>query len=327
MKAVTQTTYGTAEVLAVDDLELPTPGAGEVLVRIEYAGVNAADRHLMTGRPYVMRVMGMGRKGPKQATRGLDATGTIVAVGTSVIALAPGDRVFGVVRGSFAEYAIARADKLSHLPVGVDPRLAAVTPIAGLTALQALRAGRLVAGQRVLVIGAGGGVGMFSVQLAKALGARVTGVCSTGKVAMVTKLGADTVIDYTSEKLSGTYDLIVDTAGGRPLSELRPLLTRKGVLAIVGSEEGGAVFSGLGTMLAGVLTSPFISQRVIGVVADETAADLEVLATHLAAGALTPVIEREYSLEDAPEAMRRFDAGHASGKLLIRIELSEPPSH
>ena len=162
MKAITQTTYGTAEVLTIDDLELPTPSAGEVLVRIEYAGVNAADWHLMTGRPFVMRVMGMGRTGPKQATRGLDATGTIVSVGTGVTTFAAGDRVFGVVRGSFAEYAIARADKLSHLPVGVDPRLAAVTPIAGITALQALRAGRLAKGQRVLVIGAGGGVGMLA---------------------------------------------------------------------------------------------------------------------------------------------------------------------
>ena len=143
---------------------------------------------------------------------------------------------------------------------------------------------------------------------------------------MVRKLGADAVVDYTSEKLSGTYDLIVDTAGGRPLSELRPLLTRKGTLSIVGSEEGSAVFSGLGTMMAGVLRSPFISQRVVGVIADESAADLEVLATHLASGALTPVIEREYSLDEAPEAMRRFDAGHAAGKLIIRVEPSAQPS-
>jgi NADPH:quinone reductase-like Zn-dependent oxidoreductase len=262
-------------------------------------------------------------RAPKNQVPGLDVAGTVMAVGADVTRFAVGDEVFGVSRGSFAEFARAREDKLAHKPENLTFDQAAVVAISGLTALQGLRdVGRLEAGQRVLIVGASGGVGTFAVQIAKAFGAEVTGVCSTSKVDLVRSIGADRVIDYTQDDFSsahGRYDLILDIGGNSSISRLRRALTPTGTLVIVGGENGGRWTGGFGRQLRAVALSPFVRQRLVMKTPKEHYVDLDRLAQLIQAGKVRPVIDTTYPLRQAPDAMRHLQAGHARGKLVITV--------
>jgi NADPH:quinone reductase-like Zn-dependent oxidoreductase len=324
MKAIVQDRYGTADVLDLREIDRPVPTDDQVLVRVEAAGVDAGVWHLMTGRPYLVRVMGYGLRTPKIGVRGRDVAGRVEAVGDNVTQVQPGAEVFGIGEGSFAEYVCARADKLAPKPANLTFAQAAAVPISGLTALQALRdAGKLEPGQQVLIIGAAGGVGSFAVQLAKAFGAAVTGVCSTTKTDLVRSLGAEQVIDYTREDFADgarRWDLIVDTAGRRSLSQLRRALTPRGTLVIVGGEGGGRWLGGFDRQIVRApLLSAVVRQRLRPLVSKERRADLVVLKELIEAGNLTPLIDRTYPLHEAPEAIRYWGQGHARGKVVVIV--------
>ncbi|MBB1245489.1 NAD(P)-dependent alcohol dehydrogenase [Streptomyces durbertensis] len=329
MKAITQSRYGSAEVLEYTEVERPTPKDGEVLVRVRAAGVDRAVWHLMTGLPYVVRPA-IGLRAPRERVPGRDVAGVVEAVGAGVTRFKEGDEVFGVGVGTYAEYARAREDKLVRKPAGVGFEIAAVTPFGGLTALQAIRdlggigAGE-GAGRRVLVIGAGGGVGTAAVQLAAAYGAHVTGVCSAGKADLVRSLGAAEIIDHTRRDVDTSghgprYDLVLDIAGNRPLGRLRRLLTPRGTLVIVGGEDGGRWFGGLGRTFLAPVRSLFTRQRLAMMVASENQRDLAVLADLLADGTLRPPVEETLPLTDAAEAMRRLESGRVRGKLVLVVD-------
>jgi NADPH:quinone reductase-like Zn-dependent oxidoreductase len=323
MKAIMQDGYGSADVLELRDIEAPAVGEDEVLVRVHAAGCGPDVWHLMTGLPYFARLM-VGFRRPKVAVRGRDVAGRVEAVGAKVTGFRPGEEVMGVVEGSFAELAIARPDRLVRKPARLSFEEAAAVPISGLTALQAIRdRGEVRPGQRVLVIGAGGGVGTLTVQIAKAFGAEVTGVCSASKGDLVRSVGADEVIDYTREDFAdGTrrWDLIVDTAGRRPLSVLRRALSPRGTLAIVGGDGGGRWNGGF---FRQILRAPLVSlvtrQRLRPVTSKERRDDLQVLAEMIEAGTVTPVVGRTYPLVDAPEAVRELERGHARGKIVVTV--------
>ena len=322
MHAIVQDSYGSAEVLRSARITRPEIADHEVLLRVHAAGLDRGTWHLMTGTPYLMRVIGFGFRRPKNPVPGVDVAGTVVAVGSAVTRFAVGDEVFGMSRGSFAEYAAAREDKLAHKPANASFEQAAAVGISGGTALQALTAGRVQAGQRVLIIGASGGVGSFAVQLAKASGAEVTGVCSTNKLDLVTSLGADRVVDYTREDFAADshhYDLIVDIAGNSPLSRLRRALTPTGTAVIVGGENKGNLTGGIDRQLRALILTRFVGQRLTGLASKERASDLEILADHLAAGTVTPSIDRTYPLDQVPTAMRYLEAGKVKGKIAITI--------
>jgi NADPH:quinone reductase-like Zn-dependent oxidoreductase len=324
MKAVVQGTYGSPDVLELRDIDRPVVGDGDVLVRVHAAGVDPGVWHLMTGRPYLVRVMGYGLRTPKVGIRGRDVAGRVEAVGTNVTQVQPGEEVFGIAEGSFAEYVSARVDKLAPKPANLTFEQAAAVPISALTALQALRdTGKVQPGQTVLIIGAAGGVGSFAVQLAKAFGAKVTGVCSTTKVDLVRSIGADEVIDYTREDFADGarhWDLIVDTAGRRSLSQLRRALTPWGTLVIVGGEGGGRWLGGFDRqILRAPIRSAFVRQRLRPLISKERSDDLVVLKEFIEVGKVTPVIDRTYSLSEVPEAIRYLEAGHARGKIVIRV--------
>jgi len=322
MRAIVQDRYGPADVLRPARIGRPVITDHEVLIRVHAASLDRGTRHLMTGTPYLMRVMGFGFRRPKNRVPGLDVAGTVAAVGPAVTRFAVGDEVFGVSRGSFAEYAAAREDKLAHKPANATFEQAAVVGISGGTALQALTAGRVQPGQRVLIIGASGGVGSYAVQLAKAAGAEVTGVASTGKLDLVTRLGADRVIDYTRDDFADGvhhYDLIIDIGGNSPLSRLRRALAPTGTAVIVGGESKGDLTGGIDRQLRALLLTPFIGQRLTGLAAKERASDLEILADHITAGTVTPSIDRTYQLDRMPEAMRHLEAGSVRGKIAITV--------
>lgn len=323
MTAIVQDTYGTADVLRLTEIDRPDIGAGEVLVQVRAAGLDRGTWHLMAGKPYLMRIIGFGFRRPKNRVPGLDVAGTVVAVGADVTRFQAGDEVFGISRGSFAEYAAAREDKLSHKPADLSFEQAAVIPISASTALQAVRdTGRVEAGQNVLVIGASGGVGTYAVQLAKAFGAHVTGVCSTAKIDLVRSLGADDVIDYTREDFADDtrrYDLILDIGGNSRLSRLRRALTPTGTLVIVGGEEGGDLTGGFNRQLRAAARSLFSRQRLTMLVNKEHHSYLEALQPLLDAGQVTPAVDRTYPLAAAPDAMRRLEAGQARGKIAITV--------
>jgi len=324
MKAVVQDTYGPPDVLEVREVARPVPKDDEVLVRVHAAGVDPGVWHLMTGRPYLVRVMGYGLRTPKVGTRGRDVAGRVEAVGTNVTQVQPGAEVFGIGEGSFAEYVCARADKLAPKPANLSFEQAAAVPISGLTALQALRdTGKVRPGQQVLIVGAAGGVGSFAVQLAKAFGAEVTGVASTTKVELVRSIGADEVIDYTREDFADGarhWDLIVDTAGRRSLAQLRRALTPRGTLVIVGGEGGGPWLGGFDRqILRAPLLSVLARQRLRPFVSKERRADLLVLKDLIEAGKVTPVIDRTYPLSEVPQAIRYLEQGHARGKVVIIV--------
>jgi NADPH:quinone reductase-like Zn-dependent oxidoreductase len=323
MKAIVQDKYGSADVLELRDVEKPQPGDDELLIRVHAAGLDPGVWHLMTGRPYLVRVMGYGLRKPKIRIRGVDAAGTVKAAGKNVIRLKQGDQVYGTCDGSFAEYACAKAERFAPKPANLTFEQAAAVPISGMTALNGLRdAGKLQPGQKVLIIGAAGGVGTYAVQLAKAFGAAVTGVCSTSKANLVRALGADEVIDYTREDFTdGTrqFDLILDTAGRRPLSQLRRALTPQGTLVIVGGEGGDRWLGGFQRQMFAPLSSLFTEQKLLSLISKERHKDLLTLRDLIEAGKLTPVIDRTYSLRDAPQAIRYLGQGHARGKVVLTV--------
>jgi len=322
MRAIVQDSYGSADALRSARIDRPDIADDEVLLQVHAAGVDRGTWHLMTGTPYLMRVIGFGFRRPKNRVPGVDVAGTVVAVGSAVTRFAVGDEVFGMSRGSFAEYAAAREDKLAHKPANASFEQAAVVGISGGTALQALTAGQVRAGQRVLIIGASGGVGSFAVQLAKAFGAEVTGVCGTNKLDLVTGLGADHVVDYTREDFadgSHYYDLIIDIAGNSPLSRLRRALTPTGTAVIVGGESKGNLTGGIDRQLRALILTRFVGQRLTGLASKERASDLTILADHIAAGTVTPSIDRTYPLDQVPTAMRHLEAGDVKGKVAITI--------
>ncbi|HEX9338062.1 MAG TPA: NAD(P)-dependent alcohol dehydrogenase, partial [Pseudonocardiaceae bacterium] len=285
------------------------------------AGVDRGTWLFMTGQPYAVR-LGLGLRGPHDRVAGMDVAGTVVTVGADVTRFAVGDDVFGISRGSFAEYAAARADKLAHKPAALSFEQAAVLAVSGVTALQGLRdIGRVQAGQHVLVIGASGGVGTYAVQLAKAFGAKVTGVCRTAKMDLVRSIGADHVIDYTEADFtaSGTrYDLIMDIGGNSPLSRLRSALAPHGTLVIVGGESAGT-WLGMGRQVRALALSLVISQKLTMFVARQRHTDLETLGDLVETGRLSPVIGATYPLADAPEALRHLETGQARGKIAITV--------
>ena len=325
MKAIVQDVYGSAGVLKLRDIARPSIGDGEVLVRVRAAGVDPGVWHLMTGEPYLVRVMGFGLRKPKVGVRGRDVAGVVEAAGARVTRFGPGDEVYGTCEsGSFAEYAAAREERLAAKPASVSFEQAAVVPISGGTALQAVRdCGRVQPGHQVVVIGAAGGVGSFAVQIAKASGARVTGVCSTSKADLVRSLGAGDVIDYTHDEVDcngARYDVVIDTAGNRPLSLLRRAMTPHGTLVLVGGEHGGGrVLGGFDRQLRAPLVSMFVGQRLRGLVARERAEDLEAMTRLIESGDVTPVIDRTYALADAPDAIRYLAEGHAAGKVVVTV--------
>jgi NADPH:quinone reductase-like Zn-dependent oxidoreductase len=323
MKAIVQDKYGSADVLELRDVEKPHPGDDDLLIRVHAAGVDPGVWHLMTGLPYLVRLMGFGFSKPKIRIRGVDAAGTVEAAGRNVITLKHGDQVYGTCDGSFAEYACAKAERFAPKPANLSFEQAAAVPISGMTALNGLcDAGKLQPGQKVLIIGAAGGVGTYTVQLAKAFGAAVTGVCSTSKVNLVRALGADEVIDYTREDFTdGTrqFDLILDTAGRRPLSQLRRALRPQGTLVIVGGEGGDRWLGGFQRQIFAPVRSLFTEQKLLGLISKERQQDLLTLRDLIEAGQLTPVIDRTYPLRNAPQAIRYLEQGLARGKVVLTV--------
>ena len=322
MQAVVQDRYGSADVLRLALIARPEVADDEVLLRVHAAGLDRGSWHLMTGRPYLLR-LGFGLRRPKNPVLGVDVAGTVVAVGSAVTRFSAGDEVFGFGKGSFAEYTVAREDRLARKPKNASFEQAAVVPVSAATALQALRdVGRVEQGQSVLILGASGGVGTYAIQLAKAFGAEVTGVCSTTKLDLVRSLGADHVIDYTRDDFAaGThhYDLILDIAGNPTLSRLRRALAPTGTAVIVGGEEGGDFSGGMNRPLRAVALSPLVRQRLTMFIAKERSSDLERLTALIEAGTVTPSIDRTYPLDQVAEAMRHLEAGKARGKIAITI--------
>src|SRR5215212_4251912 len=322
MQAVVQDTYGSADVLRLAQIPQPEIADNELLAGVRAAGVHIGDEHSVTGQPYLMRVMGFGLRAPKARVRGSDVAGVVEAVGTSVSRFKVGDQVFGTCVGAFAEYATSREDKLAAKPANLTFEQAAAVPTSACTALQALRdAGGIEPGQQVLIIGASGGVGMFAVQLAKAFGAEVTGVCSTAKAELVRSIGADHVIDYTREDFAdgrNRYDVILDIAGNRSLARLRRALTPRGTLVIVGAEDAGT-WLGVRRQLRASALSPFVRQKLGTFISKERGEDLEELRTLLEAGTITPVIDRTFPLDLVPEAIRYLRDGRARGKIVITV--------
>lgn len=323
MKAIVQEKYGSPDVLELREIDKPQMRDDEVLLRVHAAGVDPGVWHVMTGLPYLVRIMGYGLRAPKDRVPGMDVAGRVEAVGKNVTQFQSGDEVFGVCNGSFAEYACTGEDKLAPKPANLTLEQAAAVCISGLTALQGLRdVGQLQSGQNVLVIGASGGVGTFAVQLAKALGAEVTGVCSTSKVDTVRSIGADHVIDYTRDEfVDGVqpYDLILDTAGNRPVSHLRRALTPRGTLVIVGGEGGDRWIGGTDRQLRALVLSLFVRHKLRTFVAKVRKKDLQFLRELIEVGKVTPVIDRKYPLTEAPEAVRYLAQGHARGKVVITV--------
>jgi NADPH:quinone reductase-like Zn-dependent oxidoreductase len=325
MKAIVQHRYGSVDVLQLQDVDKPEVGLDDVLLRVHSAGVHMGDWHLMSGEPYLMRIIGFGFRRPKARVRGIDVAGIVEAVGQNVTQFQAGDAVFGTCNGAFAEYASARQDMLALKPSNLTFEQAAAVPTSAFTALQALRAGGIRAGQKVLIVGASGGVGMFAVQIAKSFGAEVTGVCSTRKVDIVRSLGADHVIDYTRDDFTRKgprYDLMLDMGGNRRLSQLRRALTARGTLVLVGG-EGGDRWTGMGRSLQALAVSPFVSHSLRPLSAKPNQPDLQFLKELIQAGKLTPVIDRTYLLSEVPDAIGYLREGHARGKLVISVRRVE----
>lgn len=319
MKAVFQEVYGSADVLRVADVAVPEIGDGDVLVRVAAASVNPLDWHIMRGKPFIVR-FASGLRAPKQPIRGVDVAGRVEAVGAGVTGVETGDEVFGFASGTFAEFVRVSEGQLLPKPAALTHEQAATVPVAGMTALQGLRdLGKLEAGQHVLVIGASGGVGTFAVQIAKAFGAEVTGVCSTRNVALVTSIGADHVVDYTRQDVAAErsrYDVVFQLAGTASPLRLRRILTPKGTLVL---SSGMGRLSGIDRIVKAMATSPFVGQRLVTWVAKENREDLAVLADLLEAGTIVPVVDSAYALQDTPEAIRYVEAGHTRGKVVVTV--------
>jgi NADPH:quinone reductase-like Zn-dependent oxidoreductase len=327
MKAVVQTHYSPApeNLFRTAQIDRPTIGDGEVLVRVHAASVDRGTWHIMAGLPYPIRLAGFGVRRPKYPNPGRSLAGTVEAVVAGASGFAPGDEVYGTCNGSFAEYATVRTDHLAPKPANLTFEQAAAAPISGVTALQGLRdRGRVQPGHKVLIVGASGGVGTFAVQIAKAFGAEVTGVCSTSKVDLVRGLGADHVVDYTAGDVDGgqRYDVVLDTGGHRSLSRLRRMLAPRGTLVIVGSETEGRWLGGFDRTIRALLLSPFVSQKLAPLASSENAADLVVLTGLIESGQVAPVVDRTYPLEEAAAAIRHMLDGKARGKLVVSVSPS-----
>ena len=325
MTAIVHDKYGTTpdDVLRLAQVAKPSLHDDEVLVRVHAASVDRGTWHIMTGRPYPIRVAGFGLRKPKYPNPGRSLAGTVEAVGPDVTGFSPGDEVYGICDGSFAQYVRVRTDKLAPKPANLTFEQAAAVPISALTALQAVRDhAKVQAGQQVLVIGASGGVGTFAVQIAKAFGAEVTGVCSTSKVDTVRSIGADHVVDYTREDIAGggqRYDVVLDIGGNRSLTQLRRALTAHGTLVIVGGETGGRWLGGADRQLRAIALSPFVGQKLGTFICSENARDLAELTKLIEAKKVTAVVDRTYPLSEVPAAIRRLQEGRAEGKLVINV--------
>ena len=323
MKAITQEEYGTpGDVLRLQEIEKPTIGDDEVLVRVQATGIHIGDWLVTSGVPYLIRLMGYGLRKPKTRVPGTEFAGIVEAVGKNVEQFQQGDEVFGFGTGGFAEYAAVSQDALVLKPANVTFEQAAAVPVSGFTALQALRdQAEVQPGQKVLIIGASGGVGTYAVQIAKAFGAEVTGVCSTRNVDMVRSIGADHIVDYTKEDITQSgqrYDVILDMAGNRSLSELRGALTPEGTLVIVGG-TGGRFLMGFGRTLRGVALSPFVSQNLRQFMSSTNKDDLVALSELIGDGKVTPVIDRTFLLEDTAEALSYVGQRHTQGKTVVTV--------
>ena len=327
MRAIVQDAYGSPDVFRLAQISTPEIGDSQVLVRVHAAGLDRGTWHLMAGQPYLLR-LAFGFRKPKNPVPGLDLAGTVVAVGSAVTRFSPGEEVYGTGHGSFAGYAAAPEDQLARKPRNLSFEQAAVVPVSALTALQALAdVGRIQSGQQVLIIGASGGVGSYAVQLAKALGAVVTGVSSTAKLDLVRSLGADHVIDYTREDFTQggqRYDLAFELAGSHSPSDIRRVLTPKGTLVLIGhGESDGRWIGPFARLIRALVLSRFVSQRIASYTAKPNYSsgpnkgDLATLKELIEAGKITPVIDRTYSLSETPEAIRYLEEGHARGKVVI----------
>ena len=324
MKAIVQERFGPPDVLRLVDTDPPEVGTDDVLVRVHAAALNPYDWHIMRGDPLVARLMGeVGLRKPKARVAGVDAAGRVEAVGASVRGLAPGDEVLGFCQGAFAEYARAEADKVVPKPARLTFEQAATLPMAGTTALRGIRdVGAVTAGHRVLVNGAAGGVGTYAVQIAAALGAQVTGVCSTRNVELVRSIGAAHVVDYTTEDFTDgrvRYDVILDNVGNRPLSRLRRALTPTGILVLNGGGSPGHVLGPVGSILRAVVVNRLVRERLRLLPHEQNSDQLLTLTGLVEAGKLTPVLDRTYPLADTAEGLRRVEQGHARGKVVITL--------
>lgn len=324
MRAVIHSRYGPPSVLKVQDVERPRPDTDQVLVRVRAASVNAAEKHLMRGKPFLVRLMGSGIRRPKRPQFGADVAGVVEAVGSDVTSFQPGDAVFGDLSGSglgsFAEFVCADEAMLASLPDGVDFETAAAAPVAAVTALQGLRDhGRIQEGDRVLINGASGGVGSFAVQIAKAYGATVTGVCRTEKVEAVRSIGADDVVDYTEVNYAETgerYDLILDVGAHQSVFASRRALASGGRYVLA----GGALGPTMQALVLGPLLSRLGSKHTTGFMLSPNRADLDVVAELIASGDIAPLVDRQFTLEEVPEAIAYLEAGRATGKVVITVE-------
>jgi NADPH:quinone reductase-like Zn-dependent oxidoreductase len=324
MKAIVQDRYGSADVLEFQDIDKPVAGENDVLVRVRAAGSGPDVWHIMAGKPYMARpAIGFGR--PKVRVRGWDVAGVVEDVGSAVTGFEPGDEVMGFSSsGSFAEFAVVPVAKLAMKPAALSFEEAAAVPVAGTTAFRAVtEAADVKPGQKVLIVGAAGGVGSFAVQFAKVFGAEVTGVASTSKLDLVRSIGADDVIDYTRQDFTAgarRWDVIIDTAGRRPLSQLRRALTPNGTLVIVGGDGGG---NWTGGFFRGVLRAPlvskFVGQKLMGLATKERAEDLQAVSELIDAGKVKPIVDRTYPLIEAPDAIRYLEKGHPKGKIVITV--------
>jgi NADPH:quinone reductase-like Zn-dependent oxidoreductase len=323
MKAIVQERFGPPDTLRLVDIDRPEVGANDVLVRVHAAALNPADWHILRGDPYVARLMGIGLTKPKTPVAGSDAAGVVEAVGANVQGLRPGDEVFGFVRGAFAEYACAVETKVVPKPSSLTFEQAAALPIAATTALRGIRdVGAVQAGQRVLVNGASGGVGTFAVQIAVAMGADVTGVCSAANAELVRSLGAAHVIDYTKEDFtagSTRYDVILDNVSSLPLTRLRGVLTKKGTLVLNGGGSPGHVFGPIGTILKAVVVNLFVSQRLRPLPSKEKREELLDVSELIEGGKLKPVVDRTYQLAETAEGVNYVEHGHVRGKAVVTV--------
>ncbi len=323
MRAIVYTEYGPPEVLQLSEVAKPAPKDNEALIRIRAASVNPLDWHFMRGTPFALR-LAAGLRRPTATRLGSEMAGQVEAVGRNVTQFRPGDEVFGPCRGAFAEYACASEGALVPKPANMTFEQAAAVPVAGLSALQGLRdKGGIQPGQRLLVNGASGGVGTFAVQIAKAFGAEVTGVCSTRNVEMVRSIGASHVVDYTREDFTRSgrrYDLILDMVGNHSLSDVRRALTAEGSLVLVGGPNEGRWLGPLTGMLRAAVLSRFVRQKLRPFMAHMAKNDLLVMQELIEAGKVTPVIDRSYPLSEVPQAVRYLEEGHARGKVVISVE-------
>jgi NADPH:quinone reductase-like Zn-dependent oxidoreductase len=320
MQAIVQDTYGSADVLRLARIARPEIGDNEVLVRVHAASVHIGDWHVMTGLPYLLRVVGFGFRAPKVQVRGMDVAGTVEAVGKTVTRFQAGDEVFGTCEGAFAEYAAAPEDTIVLKPTNLTFEQAAAVPTSSVAALQALRAGGINSGQQVLIVGASGGVGLFAVQIAKSFGADVTAVCSTTKLDLVRSIGADHVIDYTREDFTQSgqqYDLILIMGGNQSLAQLKRVLRPGGTLVPVGTEQGNRWVGGKAWIRAMLLSR--VVRHLRPLASEPNQADPQFVTELIEAGKITPVIDKTYPLSAVPDAIRYLTAGQARGKIVIAV--------